>query len=238
MSNYEERDHEWKTYRFDYTKSPYLDATEIEQLRHSMDPVSFNREYMATFSGTGNNVFYCFDRKIHVVKDLMPLMPEENVHIAIDFNVTKQCSSVFVIRSGQVHFLDELQGSPDTEELAITIRARYKNNSGRKIYAYPDPSGRARKTSAPVGTTDFTILQQHGIICLAHTKAPPIVDSVNCTGLIASLERTVWVDNNANTAMISKKEDIEHFSDGVRYAIEFLFPIKKHHITSKIGHHF
>jgi hypothetical protein len=153
-----------------------------------------------------------------------------------------QCSSVFAVRGKQIHILDEFKGHPDTETLAVAIANKYK---GHRIYAYPDPSGRARKTSAPVGRTDFSILESNGIRCLARTKAPPIVDSVaavnrklltaagdvdlyvhpRCTGVINSLERTKWVDGNPDTAAIDKSEGIEHFSDGIRYGVEYLFPV-------------
>jgi hypothetical protein len=163
-----------------------------------------------------------------------------------------QATSVFVIRGGQVFFIDEFKGQPDTEQLAIAINGRYKSKPDakikRKIYAFPDPSGRSRKTSASVGVTDFTILQNAGFIVQAHKAAPAIVDSVacvnrmlktaagevnmyvhpRCAGLIISLERTSWVDNNSDTATIDKKENIEHFSDGVRYGIEYMFPIQSH----------
>lgn len=156
-----------------------------------------------------------------------------------------QASSAFAIRGKQVFYLDEFKGHPDTETLAIAINGRYKNGK-RKIYVYPDPSGRARKTSAAVGQTDFAILESHGLITRAHSKAPPIVDSVQCVnrllmtsageihmyvstkcpGLISSFERTAWVDNNPDTAAIDKKGGEEHFTDGVRYPMEYLFPIR------------
>jgi hypothetical protein len=142
-----------------------------------------------------------------------------------------------------MQFIDEFQGHPDTESLAIAIKEKYK---GHKIYAYPDPSGRARKTSAPVGRTDFSILETYGIICRAHKAAPPIIDSVaavnrklltasgkidlyvhpRCSGTILSLERTKWTDRNLDIATIDKSENIEHFSDGIRYATEYLYPIQ------------
>jgi hypothetical protein len=141
-----------------------------------------------------------------------------------------------------MQWLDEFMGHPDTEQLAVAIKGRYDNGK-RRIFAYPDPSGRARKTSAMVGRTDFAILESHGIRCLAHNKAPSMVDSVNavngmlhhggmlfdpikCPNLILSMERTKWVDNNPNTATIDKKDGVEHFSDGVRYATEYLHPIR------------
>jgi hypothetical protein len=240
-----ESDSAWGYFTFDYTHSPYLDPEEILRLKASMDPITFASEYLALFKESGNSVFYCFDRAIHVRKDLEDLGEEEDVHIAIDFNVALQCSAVFVVRGGQMHFIDQFKGHPDTEELAKAIVGRYKNGK-RKVYSYPDPSGRARKTSSPVGRTDFSILESHGIHTLAHSKAPPIVDSVQavnrmlknangdtnlyvhprCNDVILSLERTRWLDNNQDTASIDKSEGVEHFSDGVRYACEYLYPVR------------
>jgi hypothetical protein len=248
MFTYAERDPNWKSYQYSYLDSPFLDPVEIEKIRHSIDPVQFASEYLASFEESGNNVFYCFDRKKHVRMDLPDFYPPtngekgEDVHINIDFNVGLQCSSAMAIRGKQVHILEEFKGHPDTETLAVALKTRFK---GHKIYAYPDPSGRARKSSAPVGRTDFSILESHGIRCLARSKAPPIIDSVaavnkklmtaagdidlfvhpRCSGVITSLERTKWVDSNPDTATIDKSEGIEHFSDGIRYGIEYNFPI-------------
>ena len=248
LFNFREIDKLWGSYQYDYTESPYLDPEEIEKLRHQIDPIQFASEYLASFKESGNSVFYCFDRDKHVSADLPYFYPPESgergedVHICIDFNVGLQCSSAFAIRGKQVHFLDEFKGHPDTETLAISLSTKYK---GHKIYAYPDPSGRARKSSAPVGRTDFSILESYGIKCLAHIKAPAIVDSVaavnrmlmtaagdismyvhpRCKGLIQSLERTIWVDKNPDTATIDKSAGVEHYSDGVRYGIEYNFPI-------------
>jgi len=266
LLNYRETNPMWKSYFYDYTQSPMLDIAEIEALRSELDPVQFASEYLALIKESGKNVFYCFDRKLHIdatIEDFYPPVYEgekleeagEDVHICIDFNVGKQCSSFFALRGNEMQFIDEVMGHPDTETLAISLSTRFK---GHKIFAYPDPSGRSRKTSASVGVTDFTILQKHGIICLAHTKAPPIIDSVNavnrklltadghigmrvhprCKGVITSLERTTWVDNTSDTATIDKKEGVEHYSDGVRYATEFKFPIKKTTRRTSRGDHF
>jgi len=249
-----ESDPDWKYYHYDYFQSPFLDPVEIEKQKHLMDPVQFASEYLASFEESGNAVFYCFNRSKHVSKELLEFNPVvynedgdveelgEDVHVAIDFNVGLQCTSVFAIRGGQLHFLDEFKGHPDTETLAIAISTKYK---GHKIYGYPDPSGRARKSSAAVGRTDFSILESYGIRCLAHSKAPPIIDSVaavnrklmtasgeigiyvhpRCIGVVGSLERTKWVDRTPDTATIDKSEGVEHYSDGVRYAVEYLFPV-------------
>jgi hypothetical protein len=248
MYNMQESDPSFRSYHFDYTESPYLDPEEIEREKGNMDPFTFRREFRAVFEESGNSVFYMFKRDLHVSKDIAEIQDWEDIHIGIDFNVGIQASSIGVIRGGQVHFLDEIQGQPDTESLAIAIDARYGRRSGnlnRKIFVYPDPTGKSRKTSAPVGITDLSILRSYGFVVLAHSRSPGIADSVNCVnrmlqtmsgvvriyvhprcvGIITSLERTVWVDNNPNTATICKKAGVEHYSDGIRYLIQYCFPI-------------
>jgi hypothetical protein len=262
MYNYREKDPLWKSYHFDYTTSPFLDPKEVENEKHTMDPLRFAREYDASFQDSGNSVFYMFNRKTNVRNDLSEFEDDEDVHVCIDFNVGIQASSAFALRGQQQHFLDEFKGHPDTEQLADAIIARYRpadRPAGkRKIYVYPDPTGKARKTSAPVGVTDFTILQSRGLIVRSRDKSPPIADSVNavnarlknaagisnmffhprCAGAIQSMERTHWLENNPDSMTLDKKEGLEHYSDGIRYGTEFLFPIKRSVAGSKRGFRF
>jgi hypothetical protein len=240
---YHETDADWGFFHFTYRDSPYLDPEDIEKMKSNIDPIEFATEYEASFEESGASVFYCFDRNTHVRSDLEYFEPGETVYACIDFNVNLQCTSFFALRGNQMHFLDEFKGHPDTESLAEAIRLKFK---GHEIIAFPDPSGKARKTSAPVGVTDFTILKKHGIKVLARSAAPPIVDSVaavngklmntkgeanmffhpKCAETIKSIERTVWADRNADLAVIDKTQNVEHFSDGVRYATEYLFPVR------------
>lgn len=249
LSTMPENDSDWAFWHYDYTQSPFLSKTEIEKIKQNMDPIRFASEYLALFKESGNSVFYCFDRKIHAV--MLPDFhkPEpyggggEDVHLCIDFNVNLQCTTAVAIRADQVHILEEFQGHPDTDTLAKALKARFK---GHRLFAYPDPSGKARKTSATVGVTDFSILESYGIRVLARNKAPPLVDSANCVNrllmnaagqarmfvhprcrhTIHSLERTKWADKNPDTATIDKTAGDEHFSDGLRYFAEYRFPVR------------
>ena len=243
MYNRQDADSQWKSYTYTYTESPYLDAEEIDRVKLTLDPLKFAREYTASFEDSGNTVFYTFNRKEHIDKDLPYFETGEDVHVAIDFNVGIMASVVFALRGNQIHILDEMQGHPDTETLARSLVEKYK---GHRIISYPDPSGKARKSSAAVGRTDFSILQAEGIQTRAHTKAPPIIDSVaainkkfknangdidmyihpRCSNTIKSIERTAWVESNPDTATICKKEGVEHWTDGLRYAVEYLFPVR------------
>jgi hypothetical protein len=257
MYNYPENDTRWKSYHFDYTQSPFLDIEEIEKIKHNIDPIQWASEYLASFADSGNNVFYCFDRRKHVTNELEDFIKPvfaggrdskvitagEDVHAFIDFNVGIQATSFSAIRGNQVQILEETQGHPDTENLAEYIREKYK---GHRINVYPDPTGKSKKSSAPVGQTDLSILKQAGFNVFAREKSPPIVDSVaavnkklqtaagdidmyvhpRCKGVIKSLERTKWLDRNPDSATIDKTENLEHFSDGIRYGIEYLYPIR------------
>jgi len=243
MYNRQDSDDHWKSYHYTYHDSPFLDEEEIERVKLTLDPLKFAREYTASFEDSGTNVFYTFNRKEHIDKNLPYFEKEEEVHVAVDFNVGIMASVIFALRGNQVHILDEMQGHPDTESLAAALKKKY---DGHRITAYPDPSGRARKSSAAVGRTDFSILEGNGIRTKAHPKAPPIIDSVatvnkkfknargdidmyihpKCVNTIKSIERTQWVETNPNSATICKKEGVEHWTDGLRYAIEYLFPIR------------
>lgn len=243
MFNFESVDPQWKSYHYTYKDSPYLDSDEIERTKHTIDYFQFKREYEASFDESGNSVFYNFNRSDHVDKTLQDFQPGEQIYAAIDFNVGIMATSLFALRGNQVQIIEEYQGHPDTETLAKTLKKRI--DKGHKVSAFPDPSGRARKSSAAVGRTDFSILQSYGIETIARSKAPPLVDSVaavnrqlktanghvnllvhpRCKNTIKSLERTVWKENNPDSAMIDKSEGVEHFSDGIRYAVEYLFPV-------------
>ena len=243
MYNFPKEDSIWGSYHFDWTTSPFLDPDEIERIKGRVDPLTFAREYLASFEESGANVFYCFDRDTHVRGDLESFGEYEDVHVGIDFNVGLQCTNIFAVRGKQIHILEESKGMPNTEELAKMLVAKFPD---KKIHAYPDPTGNSRKTSAPVGITDFNILKQHGIIVHARTKSPGIIDSVaavnsilkstngnvnlyvhpRCKGVIRSLERTVWVENNPDIAVIDKSKGEEHYSDSVRYPVEYLFPVR------------
>ena len=252
MYNNQERDPEWKSYHFTYHHSPYLDPVEIEKTKHTIDALKFQREYEASFEDSGNTVFYNFKRANNVRNDLEYFKKDEDVHIAIDFNVNIMASIVFAVRGGQMHILDEFQGNADTETLAKAIVKKYP---GHKIITYPDPSGRARKSSAAVGRTDFSILKSFGFATIARSKAPPMADSVQavnrmlltadganhlyvhprCKGTIQSIERTAWTENSPDIMRIDKSAGVEHFSDSLRYATEFLFPVRAGAKTTKQG---
>lgn len=243
MFNFQDIDDEWKSYHFTYHDAPHLDNKDIEKVKQTIDPLKFAREYEASFEDSGASVFYNFSRDTHITTDIPKFYDGEDVHVAIDFNVGIMAASSFAVRGNQMHIIEDFRGQPDTATLAKMLKDKYR---GHTIFAYPDPSGRSRKASAAVGVTDFRILEDHGIRTRARRKAPPIADSVqavntklmNAAGetnlyirpeaknTIKSLERTAWRENNPDTMAIEKAMGDEHHSDGIRYAVEYLWPIQ------------
>ena len=164
------------------------------------------------------------------------------IRIALDFNVSPMAASIFQTHQQfpNVRVFDEIElhhgGGEEilTERMVQEIKSKYPN---QKYIAYPDPANQ-RHTSAL--STDHDILRQGGFEVRVKPKAPRVVDSVNavnrlceknliidpsCKGLITDLEQTV---NKEGTREIDKSnKERTHFSDGIRYAIDFEYPIIK-----------
>jgi len=164
--------------------------------------------------------------------------------IGMDFNVNPM-SCVLGVRAGdECHILDSLQiKSSNTEEVAAEIRRRYPT---RRIIVCPDPSGRARKSSAPVGQTDFTILERAGFVVAAPTRAPLVVDRVNnanalyldrttgrrrvrihprAAALTLALAHLVYKDG---TSQPDKSKGYDHICDALDYLLWSQFPAVQH----------
>ena len=165
------------------------------------------------------------------------------IRAALDFNVSPMACSLFQTYSNKpyIRVFDEIElhhsGGSEviTERMVQEIKGRYPNNN---YIAYPDPAGGSRHTSSL--HSDHDILRQAGVEVKVKPKAPRITDSVNavnklceenliidpsCKGLITDLEQTV---NKTGTREIDKSnKERTHFSDGLRYAIDFEYPIIK-----------
>ena len=104
--------------------------------------------------------------------------------IGQDFNVNPMCSVIAVRAGDECLVLDALRvPTSNTEELTEEYKRRYP---GRKVIVCPDPSGKQRRTSAPVGQTDFTILERAGFEVRAPDAAPLVVDRENNTNALFS----------------------------------------------------
>ena len=190
---------------------------------------------------TSGSTYYQFSRKENC--ETYKFNPTLPIRCGVDFNLSPLCCSLFQTYSNPPYirvFAEvelHLSGGSEilTERLVNEIKSRYRSN---QYIAYPDPAGKAKSTSAL--HSDHDILRQAGFQLKVKPKAPRIVDSVNavnkicegnliidpsCKGLITDLEQTV---NKQGTREIDKSnKERTHFSDGLRYAIDFEYPIIK-----------
>jgi len=229
---------EWSSYQFTTLDGGWVEPEEIEQARKDLDVKTFRQEYQATWENY-SGVIYNFSIKDNV-RDFQEPLDNNIIHIGMDFNLDPMSAVVSHIKDGVVNVFDEIQiWSSNTDEMCAEIHRRYP---GKKIFVYPDPSAKARKTSAG-GKTDLSILTNAGFICKVmprHMAVRDRINSVNAKLCSASGKRDIYIHpkckNMLNsiakqtykegTTLPDKTQGYDHFTDSLGYLISFLYPIK------------
>ena len=229
---------EWSSYQFTTLDGGWVEPEEIEQARKDLDVKTFRQEYQATWENY-SGVIYNFSIKDNV-RDFQEPLDNNIIHIGMDFNLDPMSAVVSHIKDGVVNVFDEIQiWSSNTDEMCAEIHRRYP---GKKIIVYPDPSAKARKTSAG-GKTDLSILTNAGFICKVmprHMAVRDRINSVNAKLCSASGKRDIYIHpkckNMLNsiakqtykegTTLPDKTQGYDHFTDSLGYLISFLYPIK------------
>ena len=241
---------EWASFQYTTIDGGNVSQSEIDSARRDLDERTFNQEYLGTFQNYSGRVYYAFDRlkNIQNVELGEPQGPfrdlkQTTIHVGIDFNVNPM-SAVIAVKSGEnLYVIDEIRlYSSSTQELVEELQSRYPT---QKIFAYPDPAGSARKTSAG-GTTDHTILRNAGFVVKAPHRHTPVKDRINavnsrlcdsldnrylyvhgrCKFTIECLERQVYQEG---TSQPDKSSGYDHMNDALGYMVDSLFPIHRDH---------
>jgi len=229
---------EWSSYQFTTLDGGWVDQEEIDQARKDLDAKTWRQEYQGTWENY-SGIIYNFSIKDNV-KDFQEPLDNNIIHIGMDFNLDPMSAVVSHIKDGVVNVFDEIQiWSSNTDEMCSEIHRRYP---GKKIFVYPDPSAKARKTSAG-GKTDLSILTNAGFICKVmprHMAVRDRINSVNAKLCSASGKRDIYIHpkckNMLNsiakqtykegTTLPDKTQGYDHFTDAFGYLISFLYPIK------------
>lgn len=250
---------EWRGFCFTTLEGGYVPPEEVESHKRDTEPRIFRQEYEASFETLRGRVYYRFNRG----RNIKPVIDNGgDILIGIDFNVDPMTAVVGVRAGDQLHIIDEIVlRDSNTIEMAREIRKRYsdlpksdKNYSLlkelgrcqdipiRPIKVFPDPSGKARKTSAPVGQTDYTILRNAGFQVIAPRSAPPVIDRVNnlnvllenaagdnrlfinpkCANLIKCLDGLIYKEG---TNQPDKSLGLDHLPDALGYLTWSEFPV-------------
>lgn len=241
---YTNQDEGWSSHSFTTIQGGFVPQEEIEASKRDLDKKTFEQEYEATFTTYEGICYYGFSRD-HNVDSFTFDRPQNIIHVGIDFNVAPLSAVIFVLKDNKMYVIDEIElhGS-NTDELCNEVVTRFP---GTKIFAYPDPSGRARKTNS--AKTDFHILQNNGFIVKAPNRHLPVRDRINavnsklhngagergimihpkCRRLITCLERQIY---KPGTNQPDKDGGFDHLNDALGYAVSWLFPITRNYETN------
>lgn len=166
----------------------------------------------------------------------------ETLLVGMDFNIEKGFAAIHVMRDGNLHAVDEIHNSYDTDDTIRILDERYPENP---IEVYPDATGQKRSsaTGAP-SQTDISKLKNANFLVVVDYSNPRIKDRVNCVNaqicngkaernyfvnadmcpnIVESLEKQVWDDNG----LPDKSMDFDHATDAIGYLIVKKFPIRR-----------
>ena len=229
----------WASWQYTTIDGGRVPPEEIEQARQDLDERTFRQEFLATFETYAGRIYYAFDRKQNVLQLTDPNLTI--LHIGIDFNIDPMSAVIAVQINKKLICLDEIRMfSSNTQELVDEIKARYPTS---KIFAYPDPAARQRKTSAG-GQTDLTILQNAGFVVKAPQAHTPVRDRINavnsrlcdstgerhliltpaCKYTIEGLERHTYKEG---TVQPDKDSGYDHQMDALGYMVDYLYPVRR-----------
>ena len=231
-------DEEWDSFQFTTLQGGMVPKEELEQAKQDVDIRTYRQEFEGTFENYAGAVYYNFHPVDNVRQSNIDW--SKPLHIGLDFNVDPMSASVAQIEKDTIHFKDEIViYSSNTDEMVEEIKNRY--GSKQKIFCYPDPACRQRKTSAG-GRTDLTILQNAGFNVKCKIKHSPIRDRIiavnsrlksatgkrhifvnpSCKIIIRGLQRQIYKEN---TNIPDKEEGFDHMNDSIGYLIEIVKPL-------------
>jgi hypothetical protein len=227
----------WGPFQYRTDEGGYVPSDELASLRAEMDPKRYAQEFGASFQTLQNRVYHAFDRERNVTS--LPPLPNADLLIGMDFNCDPMTAVIAQRAGDQCQIIDEIVlTNSNTQEMMQEINRRYK---GRNGVVHPDPSGNARKTSAPVGQTDFVIIEQAGWP-VYRTSPYPLVDRINtvnarlcnadgkrmllispkCTHLIKALDGLTYKEG---TKIPDKRSGLDHIADAAGYLIMGVLPM-------------
>ena len=223
---------DWRTFSYTTIQGGNVPAEEVEAARRTLDERTFRQEYLASFETLAGRVYPDFSDD-NISEDVKDTGGE--IYWGTDFNVGIM-AGVLASRVGDtMHIWDEIAvKQSNTDEVCQPPKERFPN---RRLIAYPDPTGSARKTSA-AGRTDHDIIRRYGFQCIS-PKAPwAVKDKINATNwMIRTADgqlrmfihprckhtikalKNVCFKEGADDYVIDKSAGIEHWTDGLGYLV-------------------
>ena len=229
-------DGSWAAWAFTTLDGGNVPQEEVDAARSTMDSRIFRQEFEASFESLFGRVYDQFSRAFRPLGNVDASVTDagaSEILVGMDFNINPMSVVIGVRAADELHVVDALEIlTSNTREAATEIRRRYPT---ARIIVCPDPSGKARKTSAS-GETDFTILTRAGLAVDAPNAAPRVEDRINATqallcdakdrrrlrvhpraaALIRALDGLTYKDG---TRLPDKTGGLDHITDALGYLV-------------------
>jgi hypothetical protein len=227
----------WATFLYSTKQDGYVPRDELASLAVEMDPQLYAQEFCASFEDPQTRVYHGFDLEKNVIE--LTLSPYAPLLVGMDFNVNPMTAVVGQRAGDQCHIIDEIVlPNSNTQEMMHEINRRYGGSEG---IVHPDPSAESRKTSAPVGETDLTIIERAGwpVYRDSPYKSIDRINSVNamllnaegsrrllispqCKHLIKALDCLTYKEGSK---IQDARSGLDHITDALGYMVMRVFPI-------------
>ena len=222
----------WQTFTYNTIQGGNVPPEEVELARRTLDERTFAQEFLASFETFSGRVFPEFsDENVDAtVKDMGgPIL------IGLDFNVGIMAGVICSKVGDTLHIWDEIAvKNSNTDEVCLMLRERFPD---RELVAFPDPTGKARKTSA-AGATDHGIIKKYGIKVVAPNAPWAVKDRLNATNWLIKNAvgeirmfvhpkakntikgfKSVTYKEGSEDFVVDKDPGLEHWIDGCGYLI-------------------
>ena len=240
---------DWQSFQFTTLQGLRVPQEEITAAKRDLDERTFQQEYEARFVDYAGVIYYAF--RDDNIKQFNPddLTPRTPLHVGIDMNINPMSAVIGVInKMGILHIIDEVEiYSSNTTELIKEIKGRYPH---RIMFAYPDASGQALKTSA-AGITDHNLLHNAGFKVKVGKTNPPVVDRINSVNSLlcnSNNERKLFIDPKCKrlreclikhtyregTRQPNKTDGFDHLVDSLGYLVFANFAIRKENLFDDV----
>lgn len=223
---------DWRTFSFTTLEGGNVPEAEVEAAKRTLDERTFRQEYLASFETLSGRVYPGFTDE-NISDDASDTGGA--IYWGTDFNVSIMAGVLGSRVGDTLHIWDELAvQQSNTDEVCAMLKQRFPD---RKIIAYPDPTGSARKTSS-AGKTDHDIIRRFGFGCVSPRAPWAVKDKINATNwMIKTAEgqmrlfvhprckhtikalKNVTYKQGAEDYVIDKTANIEHWTDGLGYLI-------------------
>lgn len=166
---------DWMHWQMPSSTNPHIPASEIDQAKSQLDPLTFAQEYLASFVTENLNAWaYCFNTAKHVGRTTLNRAHE--VYLSFDFNRDPITCAVFQYYNGIIYGIEQIK-LPNSNIYALCdyIKAKY---GGCMFMATGDATGKASSALVKDAINYYTIIKQQLNLSINQLRVPSVNPSL------------------------------------------------------------